>query len=105
MNLNQPPLAKQNRYDFLALRAFARRESLASVGNQIGVGKESDIYIVANPDGVQLALKLHRLGRNSFRTIKKNRDYFKGRKHTSWLCVAAAPPAQKRPQCTVPPGN
>eukprot|EP00040_Diaphanoeca_grandis_P016491 m.85105 g.85105 ORF g.85105 m.85105 type:complete len:618 (-) comp25831_c0_seq1:203-2056(-) len=75
-------------YDFLALRAMARRESILSVGNQIGVGKESDIYIVANPDGDQLALKLHRLGRNSFRTIKKNRDYMANRRHCSWLYLA-----------------
>mmetsp|Transcript_11577 Transcript_11577/g.29722 ORF Transcript_11577/g.29722 Transcript_11577/m.29722 type:complete len:532 (-) Transcript_11577:111-1706(-) len=76
-------------YDFLALRAMAARESIASVGNQIGVGKESDIYIVANGDEEQLALKLHRLGRSSFRTIKKNRDYHRGRKHVSWLYLAA----------------
>ena len=49
-------------YDFLALRAFAKRDSVQSLGNQIGVGKESDIYIVANNEGEQLALKLHRLG-------------------------------------------
>jgi RIO kinase 2 len=28
-------------YDFLALKAMAHRESVASVGKQIGVGKES----------------------------------------------------------------
>lgn len=32
----------------------------SSVGNQIGMGKESDIYIVANSDDLQLALKVHR---------------------------------------------
>eukprot|EP00038_Savillea_parva_P006459 m.163918 g.163918 ORF g.163918 m.163918 type:complete len:516 (+) comp12357_c0_seq1:152-1699(+) len=76
-------------YDFLALRALAARESIASVGNQIGVGKESDIYIVANSEEEQLAMKLHRLGRSSFRTIKKNRDYHHGRKHVSWLYLAS----------------
>lgn len=76
-------------YDFLALRAVAARDSIASVGNQIGVGKESDIYIVANGEHEQLAMKLHRLGRASFRTIKKNRDYHRGRKHVSWLYLAS----------------
>ncbi len=47
-------------YDYLALKAFTQREVLASIGNQIGVGKESDIYIVANDDEEQLCLKLHR---------------------------------------------
>lgn len=75
-------------YDFLALRTLAAREAIASVGNQIGVGKESDIYIVANAEHEQLALKLHRLGRASFRSIKKNRDYHRGRKHVSWLYLA-----------------
>ena len=41
-------------YDFLALRTFNRRDTLVSLGNQIGVGKESDIYIVANSEGEQL---------------------------------------------------
>eukprot|EP00041_Stephanoeca_diplocostata_P011256 m.183187 g.183187 ORF g.183187 m.183187 type:complete len:599 (+) comp18476_c0_seq1:194-1990(+) len=75
-------------YDFLALRAMGARDSICSVGNQIGVGKESDIYIVANGEGTQLALKLHRLGRSSFRSIKKNRDYHGSRNHTSWLYLA-----------------
>lgn len=32
-------------YDFLALRALCAREVVGSVGNQIGVGKESDVYV------------------------------------------------------------
>ena len=28
-------------YDYLAIKAMLKRESLSSVGNQIGVGKES----------------------------------------------------------------
>lgn len=30
-------------YDYLAMRAMSKRESLYSVGNQIGVGKESGL--------------------------------------------------------------
>jgi RIO kinase 2 len=37
------------------------------VGRQIGVGKESDIFEVTNEEGEVFALKLHRLGRTSFR--------------------------------------
>ena len=36
-------------------------------GVQIGVGKESDIFEVTNEEGEVMALKLHRLGRTSFR--------------------------------------
>jgi len=65
-------------YDFLAMRALSKRDSMYSVGNQIGVGKESgsfsmpyswlldarlpfsDIYIVADTGGNEMVLKLHR---------------------------------------------
>lgn len=47
-------------YDYLALKTLARRDVVTSFGNQIGVGKESNIYIVANSGGEELCLKLHR---------------------------------------------
>jgi RIO kinase 2 len=70
-------------YDYLALKTFVKRGSVYSVGNQIGVGKESgtikffdlhitlcffsdlyylslDIYIVADESENQLVLKIHR---------------------------------------------
>lgn len=75
-------------YDYLALKTLSSREVVASVGNQMGVGKESDIYIVAGPDGEQYALKLHRLGRTSFRNLKNKRDYHKHRKNMSWLYLS-----------------
>ncbi|XP_077418546.1 serine/threonine-protein kinase RIO2 [Vanacampus margaritifer] len=75
-------------YDYLALKALCARDVVASVGNQMGVGKESDIYIVANEDGEQYALKLHRLGRTSFRNLKNKRDYHKHRKNMSWLYLS-----------------
>lgn len=75
-------------YDYLALKALSQREVIASVGNQIGVGKESDIYIVANGEGRQLCLKLHRLGRTSFRQLKNKRDYHKHRSSVSWLYLS-----------------
>ena len=61
------------------MRALSKRDSMYSVGNQIGVGKESgefvsnaesrpvelkyilpDIYIVADAEGNEMVLKLHR---------------------------------------------
>jgi RIO kinase 2 len=32
-------------YDYLALKALASRDTVYSLGNQIGVGKESGIYL------------------------------------------------------------
>ncbi|GAA6224829.1 serine/threonine-protein kinase RIO2 [Lates japonicus] len=75
-------------YDYLALKTLCSREVIISVGNQMGVGKESDIYIVASPNEEQYALKLHRLGRTSFRNLKNKRDYHKHRKNMSWLYLS-----------------
>lgn len=47
-------------YDYLALQTLSKRNVVSSFGNQIGVGKESNIYIVANTDHAELCLKLHR---------------------------------------------
>jgi RIO kinase 2 len=63
--------------DYLALHTYADRQVVYSVGNRIGVGKESDIMIVADNTGTQRVLKIHRLGRISFRTVKANRDYLR----------------------------
>ncbi|NWI18912.1 RIOK2 kinase, partial [Crypturellus soui] len=75
-------------YDYLALKALSSRRVIASIGNQMGVGKESDIYIVANEEEQQFALKLHRLGRTSFRNLKNKRDYHKHRHKMSWLYLS-----------------
>lgn len=75
-------------YDYLALKALTSRDVIHSVGNQIGVGKESDIYIVADSEEHQWAMKLHRLGRTSFRQLKNKRDYMKHRGSASWLYMS-----------------
>ncbi|EME78263.1 uncharacterized protein MYCFIDRAFT_118613, partial [Pseudocercospora fijiensis CIRAD86] len=74
--------------DYLALNAHRKANIIFSLGNQIGVGKESDIYITASPDGRQQVLKLHRLGRISFRTVKANRDYLRKRSTGSWMYLS-----------------
>jgi len=81
-------------YDYLALKAFMKRGTITRVGIKIGVGKESDIYlceggvIEENKDDEPVpgekfknpvVVKFARLGRTSFRTVKNNRDYLKGR--------------------------
>lgn len=75
-------------YDYLAMRALSKRDTMYSVGNQIGVGKESDIYIVADNEGKEMVLKLHRLGRISFRSVKEKRDYMGKRKSASWMYMS-----------------
>lgn len=75
-------------YDFLAIRALTARGSIAGVGRQIGVGKESDVFEVMDDDGNVMALKLHRLGRTSFRAVKSKRDYMRRGSHYSWLYLS-----------------
>ncbi|KAH7297305.1 hypothetical protein KP509_26G064600 [Ceratopteris richardii] len=68
-------------YDFLAIRTMVNRGLIVGVGRQIGVGKESE-------DGQTYALKLHRLGRTSFRAVKSKRDYLKHRSSFNWLYLS-----------------
>lgn len=74
--------------DYLALHTYASRKEVYSVGSRIGVGKESDILAVADDRGVQRVLKIHRLGRISFRTVKANRDYLRKRHGGSWMYLS-----------------
>lgn len=63
--------------DCIAINAL-RKKGLEKMGTKIGVGKESDIYSgIFN--GKNVALKFHRLGRTSFRSVKNKRDYTKGK--------------------------
>ncbi|XP_020584035.1 serine/threonine-protein kinase rio2 isoform X2 [Phalaenopsis equestris] len=75
-------------YDFLAIKVLVNRGVFSSVGRQIGVGKESDIFEVATEDGTILAMKLHRLGRISFRAVKSKRDYLQHRRSYNWLYLS-----------------
>lgn len=74
--------------DYLALHTHTKGSVVFSVGNQIGVGKESDIFVCASETGRQLVLKIHRLGRISFRTVKANRDYLRNRQSGSWMYMS-----------------
>ncbi|KAB5515740.1 hypothetical protein DKX38_026388 [Salix brachista] len=75
-------------YDFLAIKTLVNRGVISSVGRKLGTGKESDIYEVAAEDGTVLAMKLHRLGRVSFRAVKTKRDYLRHRSSFNWLYLS-----------------
>lgn len=83
-------------YDFLAMRALVKRGVIESVGRSVGVGKEADVFMVSPSERLydevpdlseqpHLAMKLHRLGRTSFRNVKSKRDYLCHRKAASWI--------------------
>ncbi|CAG2164833.1 unnamed protein product [Oppiella nova] len=75
-------------YDFLALNVLSNREVITGIGNQIGVGKESDVYVGGDANGRTFAIKMHRLGRTCFRTVSTKRDYQKNGHKTNWIYLS-----------------
>ncbi|MFC1803338.1 RIO1 family regulatory kinase/ATPase [Thermoproteota archaeon] len=78
-------LMNYNAYDLLALNAIVKGGILDYLGPSIGVGKEADVYEGVTPEEKTVAVKLHRLGRTSFRDTKRKREYIADHRHTSWL--------------------
>lgn len=82
---------KYGAYDFLALHTFSKRGTVTGVAHRIGCGKESDIILVHDENDQECVLKLQRLGRCSFRTVARNRDYKgngKARHGESWFYLS-----------------
>ncbi|HIE36636.1 TPA: serine/threonine protein phosphatase [Candidatus Geothermarchaeota archaeon] len=71
--------------DLLALKKFSDRGLIRGVGRQIGVGKESDIIEVLGYDDKKYSLKVFRLGRISFKHVRKKRKYGPVEKWTPWI--------------------
>jgi len=72
-------------YDCLAINALVKAGVIEAFGKPLGVGKESDVYDALTPQGEQVAVKFHRLGRTSFRATRRTRGYVAQRHHISWL--------------------
>ena len=72
-------------YDCLALNALVKGGILEAFGPSIGVGKEADVYRALSPSQETVVVKLHRLGRTSFRQTRRARGYVADRRHISWL--------------------
>ena len=72
-------------YDCLALSTLVDRGVLEAFGKPLGIGKEADVYDALTPKGERVALKFLRIGRPSFKHIRKSRDYAAKRPSKSWL--------------------
>jgi RIO kinase 2 len=70
--------------DALALKILADRHVVVALGRSIGVGKESDVFEVYTPSQDIEAIKFFRIGRISFRDVRRKRG-FKESHH--WLLV------------------
>lgn len=75
----------QHGYDCLALNGLVQADIIESFGKSVGIGKEADVYEGLTPDNDVVAIKIHRLGRTSFRQTKRYRDYTANKHHLSWL--------------------
>jgi len=60
--------------DLLALKHYADKDFAMALGKLIAKGKESDVYEVLSPRSELFALKFFRLGRTSFRDVKRKRS-------------------------------
>ncbi|MBA7623633.1 MAG: hypothetical protein E3J52_12120 [Promethearchaeota archaeon] len=74
-------------YDLLALHTLVEQNIISQLGPLIGKGKESDVYSCMNDDGDIYAAKIYRIGRTSFKNVKKLRDLIGNRGHLSWLYI------------------
>ncbi|MFX1356245.1 MAG: RIO1 family regulatory kinase/ATPase [Promethearchaeota archaeon] len=74
-------------YDVLALHNLVERSIISQLGPLIGKGKESDVYSCMDDNQNIYALKIYRIGRTSFKNIKRLRSFVGERTHLSWLYV------------------
>ena len=72
--------------DVLALHRLRSRGMLDAVGLPLALGKESDVY-EATSNGEPVAVKAFRIGRISFRDIKRKRGYLSRDVH-EWLVAS-----------------
>lgn len=81
-------------YDALALHTYVQRKTIAAVGSEIGVGKESVVIEVLKEPEIEIAepevliLKMHREGRTSFKQVRRTREHLVGKEHFSWIYAA-----------------
>ncbi len=74
-----------NGYDVLALNVLSKRKTVEAIGSVIAKGKESDIHEALASGGVKVIAKFFRLGKTSFKQVKRTCFFVGLRRHTSWL--------------------
>ena len=79
-SMSQPAL------ESLALREYVKRGLIGALGAIIAKGKESDVYEAFTDEGGLLALKFFKLGRTSFREVRRKRNIGKG-ELGGWIAV------------------
>ena len=60
--------------DIYVLKILSNKNIIAALGPQIGIGKEAEVYLARDSLDQDRILKIFRLGRSSFKQIKRKRD-------------------------------
>lgn len=71
--------------DIYVLKILSNRNIITAIGPQIGIGKEAEVYLAYDSLEQDKILKMFRLGRSSFKQIKRKRDVKTGT--NSWLLL------------------
>lgn len=62
--------------DIMALNILADKEIVTHIGDPIGIGKESDVVEAKSKFDTELAIKFFRIGRTSFRDVRRKRGLY-----------------------------
>lgn len=74
--------------DAIALHAFVRKGFIKGMGRALGVGKEADVFEAISDYDEVYAIKFYRIGRISFRAVRKKRAYTSPLRQHPWLLVS-----------------
>jgi RIO kinase 2 len=84
---NQRRILVSRGLDALALHILKLRNSISGLGRALGLGKEADVYEGIRGDDLRVILKFYRIGRISFRDVRRKRAYTSPLRHHHWLLV------------------
>lgn len=73
--------------DAIALKILADKDIVVGMGRPIGIGKESDVIKAVTPSGEERAVKFFRMGRISFRDVRRKRTYGDNKGIHNWLMM------------------
>jgi RIO kinase 2 len=71
--------------DIYVLKILSNKNIITDLGPQIGIGKEAEVYLARDLLDQDRILKMFRLGRSSFKQIKRKRDVSTG--INNWLLL------------------
>ena len=68
--------------DVVVLWDLIKKGVIAELGERIGVGKESEVYVAWTPSGAPVVVKLHKEGLRQFKEIARKRSSYQG---SDWI--------------------